>query len=74
LSSSAHDDTTELFRTAAVTGYDLPSLLERDGQSLKDDVGVESGLHRKQIMRAITMKLLGVADGAGLTLLLTPCS
>jgi hypothetical protein len=33
------------------------------GSTLADELGVKSTLQRKQILRAISMRLLGVADG-----------
>jgi hypothetical protein len=48
---------------------DLPVLLENDGQALKEDLGITSSLQRKQIIRAIKIKLLAVADGISFALL-----
>ena len=49
------------FRRAAITGCDLKSL---DAHALEHDLGIASQLHRKQLTRAISMKLLAVGDGA----------
>ncbi len=51
----------EQFRSFGVTGCDLDELSEK---VLETELGIASQLHRKKIMRAIEMKLLGLADGA----------
>ena len=51
----------EQFRSFGVTGCDLDELTEK---VLETELGIASQLHRKKIMRAIDMKLLGLADGA----------
>lgn len=53
-----------LFEEAAITGFDFPSLVENDGRALHDDVHVESKLHRRQLVRAITMKLFRLGAGS----------
>ena len=50
----------DVFVANSITGYDFPALLENDGQSLLEDLAVGNNLHRRQIMRAIQMRLLGV--------------
>ena len=48
------------FRNNAITGYDLPSLLEGKGDVLNTDLGIKNKLHRKIILRSITTRLLGI--------------
>lgn len=53
---------SDVFLANSITGFDFPALLENDGQSIHEDLGVTNRLHRRQIMRAIQMRLLGVGD------------
>ena len=48
------------FRENAITGYDLPTLLEDKGEVLRTDLGITNRLHRKIILRGITTRLLGI--------------
>lgn len=48
------------FRDNAITGYDLPTLLEGNGEVLKRDLGIQNTLHRRIILRSITTRLLGI--------------
>ncbi len=50
----------DAFRNNAITGYDLPTLLEGKGEVLKIDLGIQNTLHRKIILRSITTRLLGI--------------
>ena len=51
------------FKRNAISGYDLPMLIENDGAMLEKELGISSVLNRKQIIRGIKMKLLGIGDG-----------
>ncbi|KAG8470322.1 hypothetical protein KFE25_008743 [Diacronema lutheri] len=48
------------FRDNAIVGHDFRGLLENGGELLRDELGVESRLHRRQITRAISMRLYGM--------------
>ena len=48
------------FRANAITGFDLPALLEKHGKLLRTDLGIASSLHRKIFLRSINTRLLGV--------------
>jgi len=48
------------FRQNAVVGSDFPWLLEKKGAMLRDDIGISSELHRRQIMRGIRMVVLSI--------------
>jgi Ca2+-binding EF-hand superfamily protein len=50
----------ETFRKNAITGYDLPTLLEGKGRLLKDELGIQNNLHRRIITRSINTRLLGI--------------
>lgn len=49
-----------LFKQNAITGYDFNELLRDD--VLLNELHIESSIHRKQIIRAIKIKLLGIID------------
>ena len=50
----------ESFVANSITGYDLPGLLENDGQHiLEEELGITSKLHQKKLRRAIVYRLLG---------------
>jgi hypothetical protein len=53
----------EAFQHNSVTGYDLAGLVQDHGRMLSESLGVSNPLHRKKIMRAIRMRLVGVAKG-----------
>jgi hypothetical protein len=48
------------FREHAVTGYDFPALVADGGEALETELGIASKLHRRQIMRAVQVLMLGV--------------
>ena len=50
------------FRKNAIVGSDFPWLLEQEGAMLRDDVGIVSELHRRQILRGIRMVVLSVGS------------
>ena len=50
------------FAENSVTGYDLPAILEDGGDEiLREELGITSALHRKQIRRAILNRMFGFA-------------
>lgn len=53
----------ENFHKNAISGYDFPTLAQKSGIALETELGITSALHRKQLLRAIQMRLLGVGDG-----------
>ena len=52
----------EAFRRNAIMGSHLPWLLESDGAMLAEDVGIQSELHRRQLLRGIRMAVLGIGS------------
>ena len=52
---------SDRFRAHGVSSMDFPVLIENDGLALETDLGITSKLHRAKIVRAIKMKLLGIA-------------
>lgn len=48
------------FREAAITGFDFPLLVENEGQSLREELGITSELQLRKLTRAIKMKLMGI--------------
>ncbi|KAJ1623338.1 hypothetical protein T492DRAFT_912673, partial [Pavlovales sp. CCMP2436] len=50
------------FRENAIVGHDFRGLLENGGELLRDELGVESRLHRRQLSRAISMQLYGMGE------------
>jgi len=50
----------ERFRANAISGFDLPSVIE-DSEAYFDALGVRSSLHKNQLLRGINMLLLNLA-------------
>lgn len=50
----------DIFKDNGVTGYDFPELVENDGLSLREDLGIHKPTFRKKILRHIQASLLGV--------------
>ncbi|KAK9814892.1 hypothetical protein WJX73_001518 [Symbiochloris irregularis] len=52
----------ETFRKNSITSLDFPTMVSDDGQTLENDLGVVSKLHRQQIIRAIKRLMLGLGQ------------
>mmetsp|Transcript_25180 Transcript_25180/g.30728 ORF Transcript_25180/g.30728 Transcript_25180/m.30728 type:complete len:784 (+) Transcript_25180:108-2459(+) len=51
------------FRNHVISGYDLASMLnEKEGMIMLEEIGVNKLIHRKQILRSIASRLLGIAS------------
>ena len=53
----------EVFRSNAIMGFDFHGLMEKNGELLRTELGIESKLHRQQIIRGMTMHLFGMGTG-----------
>jgi hypothetical protein len=60
----------DAFHDNAISSYDLSSLLEDHGEPIETVLGVTNPLHRKKIVRAITVRLVGVASRTSPSVLL----
>jgi len=49
------------FRSNSITGIDFPQLIQENGKLLREDVGVTSKLHHRQLLRGMRMVFFGVA-------------
>eukprot|EP00884_Botryococcus_braunii_P022435 jgi/Botrbrau1/8876/Bobra.50_2s0031.2 len=50
------------FRANAITSLDFPILVNDGGETLRNDLGISSKLHRQQIIRAIQRMILGLGS------------
>lgn len=50
------------FRRNSITGLDFPQLIQENGKLLREDVGVTSKLHHRQLLRGMRMVFFGVAS------------
>ena len=52
----------ETFRNNDISSEDLSSLLQDGGEAIESVLGITNLLHKKRILRAITVRLVGVAS------------
>jgi hypothetical protein len=51
-----------VFADNAISGYEFRALLENGGSMLRQELGIDNRLHRRQLMRAMSMRLYGVGS------------